>query len=174
MFLYVVRHGQTEANVKHLFNGINEGDLTDIGVKQAEELQAVIEKINIDYIFSSPLKRAIHTANILNLKNKQIQKDDRLIERECGTFTLKPTTLIEDRSVLYDKNENKYEEFESYSSIINRVTDFLNELKEKNFKGNILVVTHGDIILGFQEYFNRRCDGYPKTCELSKFELNNY
>ena len=32
MKLYVVRHGQTEANVKHLFNGRNEKDLTEYGI----------------------------------------------------------------------------------------------------------------------------------------------
>ena len=49
------------------------------------------------------------------------------------------------------------------------------EIDESTFtyeNENILVVTHGDVILGFQEYFNRRSDGYPKTCELSKYELN--
>ena len=172
MILYVVRHGQTPANVDHLFNGINTLDLTDVGVKQAEELASSLKDIDIDYIFCSPLKRTVHTANILNVDNKQINIDDRLIERDCGKYTLKPTSLIEDRSdVLYDKNDNKYEEFESFSSIIERVNDFINDLKEEYKDKNILVVTHGDVIVGFQEYFNRRSDGYPKTCQLLKFEI---
>ncbi len=172
MILYVVRHGQTEANAKNLFNGINKLDLTDIGIKQAEELLPNIENIEIDYIFCSPLKRAIHTANILNKENKQINIDERLIERECGKYTLKPTYLIKDKNTLYDKDKNPYQDFESFSSILERVSSFIQELKEKYKNKNILVVTHGDVILGFQEYFNRRSDGYPKTCELSKFELN--
>lgn len=171
MILYVVRHGQTEANAKHLFNGINEFDLTDIGIKQAEELIPNIKKINIDCIFSSPLKRTIHTANILNINNKQVYTDKRLIERNCGKYTLKPTDLIEDINALYYKDKNEYPEFEPFSKIIERVNSFIRELKEKYEEENILIVTHGDIILGFQEYFNRRNDGYPKTCELSKFEL---
>lgn len=172
MILYVVRHGQTEANANHLFNGINKLDLTDIGIKQAEDLLSSLENINIDYIFCSPLKRTIHTANILNIKDKPVYIDERLIERDCGKYTLQPVNLIQDIDALYDKNENKYKEFESYASIIERVKDFIDEIKEKYANKNILVVTHGDIILGFQEYFDRRNDGYPKTCELSKFELN--
>lgn len=171
MELYVVRHGQTEANVKHLFNGVNSLDLTDMGVKQAEELIPKIKNIDIDYIYCSPLKRTIHTANILNINNKQIYRDNRLIERECGKYTLQPIDSIEDINALYNKDKNKYPDFESFSSIIERVSDFIQELKEKYDNENILIITHGDVILGFQEFFNRRNDGYPKTCELSKFEL---
>lgn len=36
MKLYIVRHGQTEDNVSHLFNRRNQRDLTDFGVEQAE------------------------------------------------------------------------------------------------------------------------------------------
>ena len=171
MNIYVVRHGQTEANAKNFFNGINTLDLTAIGVKQAEELAPKMENISIDYIFCSPLKRAMHTANILNVKNKKISIDDRLIERECGKYTLKPTSLIKDIDALYDKEKNKYQDFEPFSEIIKRVASFIQEIKEKYKDKDILVVTHGDIILGFQEYFNRRDDGYPNTCELSKFEI---
>lgn len=172
MNLYIVRHGQTEANAKHLFNGINELDLTKKGVEQAEELVFTIKNIDIDYIFCSPLKRAIHTASILNINNKQIYKDERLIERDCGIYTLKPIDSIKDKSALYEINKNKYREFESFQSIINRVNSFISELKDKYFDKNILIITHGDVILGFQEYFNKRDEGYPNTCELLKFELS--
>ncbi len=172
MNLYVIRHGQTKANAENLFNGINTLDLTDVGIKQAESMIPEIEKIDIDYFFCSPLKRTTHTTNIINIHNKPIIIDERLIERECGNYTLKPVNSIKDLSSLYDKNENKYPEFESFSSIIERVGSFVSELKENYKNNNILVVTHGDVIRGFQEYFNKINDEYPKTCELLKFEIN--
>ena len=171
MKLYVVRHGQTEANVKNLFNGINTLDLTDIGVKQAEELKNKMDNVDIDYIFCSPLKRTIHTANILNINNKKIYLDERLIERECGEYTLKPINMIKDMNELYDKKDNKYKEFEPFSSIIERVSSFVEDIKEKYKNKNILIVTHGDIIMGFKEYFNSTNTKYPKTCELIEFVL---
>ena len=171
MILYVIRHGQTEANANHLFNGINEGDLNENGIQQAKELAKIVQTIDIDYIFCSPLKRTIHTANILNVKNKPIYKDNRLIERDCGSYTLKPSKLIQDKSKLYIKNENEYTEFESFDSILNRVESFIKELKEKYTNENILIVTHGDIVFAFQEIFKRKNEEYPKTCELFKFEL---
>ena len=84
MNLYVVRHGQTEANVNHLFNGRNERDLTEFGIEQANSLANRMKTISIDLIFSSPLKRAIHTASILNINNIEIVFDDRIIERDYG------------------------------------------------------------------------------------------
>ena len=173
MVLYVVRHGQTEANEKHLFNGINKLDLTDKGIKQIEELIPKINNLNIDIIICSPLIRATHTANILNTKNKEIIIDDRLIERECGKYTLKPTSLIDNKEELYNKNNNKYQDFESFSSIIERVNNFIEDIKVKYNNEKVLIITHGDVILGFQEYFDRRSDGYLKTGNISIFELDS-
>ena len=48
MKLYVVRHGQTEANVNHLFNGRNERDLTEFGIEQANSLANRMKTISID------------------------------------------------------------------------------------------------------------------------------
>ncbi len=62
MKLYIVRHGQTEANVNRLFNGRNQKDLTDFGIEQAERLASQLKNLKIDLIFCSPLKRTIHTA----------------------------------------------------------------------------------------------------------------
>ena len=98
MVLYVVRHGQTEANEKHLFNGINKLDLTDKGIKQIEELIPKINNLNIDIIICSPLIRATHTANILNTKKNEILADSTFLvifhhswKNEPKSFTnLKP------------------------------------------------------------------------------------
>ena len=171
MKLYIVRHGQTEANVKHLFNGRNQRDLTDFGVKQAKTLASQMKKLNIDLIFCSPLKRTIHTANILNVNDVEIIIDDRLIERDFGSFTLKSADLIKDKSKLYSLEENEIKEFESYKSIYKRVSSFIEELKKNYYEKNILIVTHGDIVVAFQEYLHQKNNEYPKTCTLIKYDL---
>lgn len=171
MKLYIVRHGQTEANVNHLFNGRNQRDLTDFGVKQAETLANKLKNLNIDLIFCSPLKRTIHTANILNVDNLEIITDDRLIERDFGSFTLKSVDLIKDKSKLYNLEENVIKEVEAYKSIYDRVSNFIEEIKKNYYNKNILVVTHGDIVVAFQEYLNQKSDEYPKTCTLIKCDL---
>ena len=67
----------------------------------------------IDLIFCSPLKRTIHTASILNVNKLEITTDDRLIERDFGSFTLKSVELIKDKSKLYNLKENEF--LRSYS-----------------------------------------------------------
>ena len=130
MKLYIVRHGQTEANVNRLFNGRNQKDLTDFGIEQAERLASQLKNLKIDLIFCSPLKRTIHTASILNVNKLEITTDDRLIERDFGSFTLKSVELIKDKSKLYNLKENEIEEVESYKSIYDRVSNFIEEIKE--------------------------------------------
>lgn len=171
MNLYLVRHGETQANVNHLFNGINNKDLTDYGINQAQSLINEIKNLNINLIFSSPLKRAMHTANILNINNLNIIIEKRLIERDYGNFTLKPITLIPDKSQLYDLYENKINEIESYKSIYDRVSSFIEELKENYCDKNILIVTHGDIIIAFQEYLQQRNINQPRACMLIHYKL---
>ncbi len=172
MKLYFVRHGQTEANVNHLFNGRNERDLTEFGIEQANSLANRMKTISIDLIFSSPLKRARHTASILNINNIEIVFDDRIIERDYGKFTLKSVDLIKDRrNKLFDLENNEIKEIESYKSIYDRVGSFIEEIKEKYADKNILVVTHGDVVIAIQEYFNQKNEIQPKTCELIEYTV---
>jgi probable phosphoglycerate mutase len=66
MRLYFVRHGESEANLAHVFS--NRGflhPLTPKGVAQAQALAAQLAGHDITRIFSSPLQRAVQTAEIL-------------------------------------------------------------------------------------------------------------
>lgn len=173
MKIFLVRHGETQANVNKLFNGRNEKDLNAKGVSQAEKLSSQIKNIPIDLIISSPLKRTVQTARILNAKNLEIMVDDRLIERDFKKLTLKPTNLIKNKDNLY--NLGSYEEvegIEAFQSIYDRVENFICDIKNKYAGKNILVVTHRDIIVAFQMYFEKkRLSEYPKNCELIEYEL---
>lgn len=173
MLIYLVRHGQTDANVNNLFNGRNERDLNETGISQAEELSSKIAKLPIDLIICSPLRRTVHTAQILNTNNIPLCTDDRLNERDYKELTLKPMDIIKDQSVLYALGS--YEEIqgiESFQSIYDRVESFINEIKNTQSNKNILIVTHGDIFFAFQRYFDKdKASKYPNTCELIQYEL---
>ncbi len=171
MKLYIARHGQTQANVVHLFNGRNQGDLTEYGVEQAKELVEKIKELDIHYIFSSPLKRAIHTAEILNINNLPLIQDERIIERDFKDLTLKPVSLVPDRTQWYNKELDVLDEIESFKSVIERITNFINYIKDKYYDKNILIVTHGDIIIAVQEIFNKRTEDYPQIGTIFEFEM---
>ena len=84
MKLYVIRHGQTNMNVQGRINSLNNEDLTEEGERQAKALSKSFYDIDYDFIISSPLIRAQHTAKIINVKNKQIILDERIQERDTG------------------------------------------------------------------------------------------
>ena len=63
--LFIVRHGETDWNVKKLLQGKTDIELNENGIKQAEELIYKLDFNNIDIVISSPLKRAKQTATII-------------------------------------------------------------------------------------------------------------
>lgn len=62
--IYLVRHGETEANREGIFRGRGEVLLSPAGLKQAGELRAYFSGLKVERVFSSPLKRAAETAAI--------------------------------------------------------------------------------------------------------------
>ena len=63
--LYLVRHGQSEWNYQKKVQGQQDTILTEQGRIQAKKLGHRLKKENIDAIYSSDLKRAYETANII-------------------------------------------------------------------------------------------------------------
>lgn len=69
MIVYIVRHGEVPHNALRQYNNKDE-DLNAQGIFQANELRNKIKNIDFDIIISSPLIRAKHTAQIINVKNR--------------------------------------------------------------------------------------------------------
>ena len=95
MKVYIVRHGQVPHNALKQYN-TNDEDLTDLGIKQAEEVRDKIEKKNIDLIICSPLDRTKQTAEIINKNLKlPIKYNDKLKERNFGIYEGKTSKEVE-------------------------------------------------------------------------------
>lgn len=62
---YLVRHGQTHWNTEGRTQGHGNSDLTELGIKQAENLAEVLKKYPIDTVYCSDLGRAVQTAEII-------------------------------------------------------------------------------------------------------------
>jgi alpha-ribazole phosphatase len=63
--LLVIRHGETISNAEQRFSGHQDVNLTEKGILQAEQLAYRLRDCQIDAIYASDLKRAIHTAKII-------------------------------------------------------------------------------------------------------------
>ena len=87
MKLYVIRHGQTNWNLKGIIQGQKDIELNDKGINEARKAKDEFNSLKIDLIMCSPLKRAKETAKILNTdKNINIVYKSELIERGLGDF----------------------------------------------------------------------------------------
>lgn len=166
MKIYLVRHGQCESNVMGRY--IIDEDINETGIKQAEDLREKIKDINYDIVISSPLARAFHTADIINAKNKDIITDKRLAERNPGSLEGKSINITDREEFWNYYTKVKYGTEERIPDLCNRVKEFLDELKTKNYK-SVLVVAHSGVSKAFYVYFN----GIPEDGKMLNLGLKN-
>ena len=174
MKIYLVRHGQVPHNSSHQYNTKDE-DLTDIGINQALEVKEKIKDIDFDIIYSSPLIRAKHTAEIITDNSKSIVFDDRIRERSCGSLSGQPLEVINREEYWNYYTDIQYGTCENIQDFFKRVYDFLDELKTKDYK-KVLIVGHSGISKAFNGYFEGIQDGKfldrgLKNCEIKEYEL---
>lgn len=90
--LYLLRHGQTEFNVKKLVQGRCDSPLTDLGRKQAGKAAAWLKAHDVvpDKVVSSPLGRAMDTASLVATEllgpDAAVEPCEGIVERSYGTF----------------------------------------------------------------------------------------
>lgn len=174
MKLYIVRHGEVPHNVLKQYNNENE-DLNENGIRQANELKEKIRNINYDIIISSPLLRAKHTAQIINVNNKEILINDKLKERDPGNLSGKPLTVT-NRDEYWNYNTTiTYGTSENIRDFFMRVHNFLDDLKKEDYE-SVLIVAHSGVSKAFNGYFEGIKDGMfldrgLKNCEIKEYEI---
>ncbi|MFR8233116.1 MAG: histidine phosphatase family protein [Clostridia bacterium] len=174
MKLYIVRHGEVPHNALRQYNNENE-DLNENGIRQANELKEKIRNINYDIIISSPLLRAKHTAQIINVNNKEILINDKLKERDPGNLSGKPLTVT-NRDEYWNYNTKiTYSTSENIREFFMRIYNFLDDLKKENYE-SVLIVAHSGVSKAFNGYFEGIKDGMfldrgLKNCEIKEYEI---
>ncbi len=159
MRIVLCRHGETDFNKQHRFQGKLETELNNHGLEQAKLLAEALKGENFYAILCSPRKRCIRTAEEINkYHNKRIRILEELSEIDLGIYTGMNKEEIEEKfpGVWVKRVDNKYdflhEGGESYKQIDEtRVANFIRDLKEKYSSRNILIVTHagvGRLIVG--------------------------
>ena len=175
MKLYVIRHGLTKCNVEKKYNGKLDEDINEIGIEQAKKAQKIIKDLDIDLIICSPLLRARHTCDIINVNNVPVMYDRRIGERDCGIYTGKEIGEFYYTDFWNYYSKVKVEGLETIEGLFKRVNDFLEEIKEKYKEKNILLVTHGGVARAVYFYFNEMPkDGMIKDYGASNCEVAEY
>ena len=167
MSIYVVRHGQTDWNLQKRAQGRKDIMLNENGIEQARNLKESLNGIKFGKVISSPLKRAKETAEIL--APGSVIEDNRIIERDFGEFEgLSAKEFDNDGFWSYKKNCT-YKSAENIRDVFNRVYNFLDELENEHKDEDVLVVTHGGILVVINTYFN----GIPEDDDLFNVNLKN-
>jgi len=89
-YFVLLRHGESQWNKENRFTGLTDIDLSEKGVVEAEYAGHLLKSIKFDKVFTSTLKRAYRTAEIVMLKVCQklsLVKHDDLRERDYGDLT---------------------------------------------------------------------------------------
>jgi broad specificity phosphatase PhoE len=85
--IYLVRHGQTAWNKEEIFRGRTDVPLDETGLKQAELAGEYLKEVEIDAIYSSPLSRALETAEkIARFHNLKVQPLEGIIDMSFGNW----------------------------------------------------------------------------------------
>lgn len=149
-----LRHGQAKNNTEKILAGRTEGiPLTEIGIKQAEQTAKLLEHMNISAIYSSPIQRAKHTAQIVGEHNSvDVKIDERLIELDMGKFTgMTYDEIFKTHGNVFLKFYNGELEIahngvETFAEVKSRVRGIADHVIEKHQNENVVLVTHMDPI----------------------------
>lgn len=146
MELYVIRHGRVPSNDEGIISGPNSTEeLTTVGIKQAESVRDRLKDLRFDAIYSSNVKRAIQTAEIVNSLGLDIILDERLAEREPGSLLGKTRKEIDKALWNSLEVERTPEGAETLKAGLIRTKSILDDIYENFQDKRVLIVTHNFI-----------------------------
>jgi probable phosphoglycerate mutase len=149
--LLLIRHALTDA-VGHVLSGRSEGvALNAAGRAQAEELARRLEKVELTAIYSSPLERAVATAEALARgRALRVQTLSALTEVDFGEWTGRTLASLEGDPAwqLYNtqRGRSAIPGGEAMLAIQARVIAELERLHYIHPDGSVAVVSHGDVL----------------------------
>lgn len=133
-------HGTTTDNEEGISSGWKDVELSQLGIKQSQELTKLTEDQVFDAVFCSDLKRAVDSAEITWNDKFKIIQDSRLRECNYGDYNGALSEIVEP---LQEKSiTTQMPNGESYEDVKGRVSDFLSMLKEKYDGKHVAIVAH--------------------------------
>ncbi len=157
--IYMIRHGQTEMNTHMLLQGRSNLPLSEKGIAQAKAAAERLKDVHFDFVYTSPLKRAVQTAELIAPWVKPVV-EPRLIEMDYGPYEgldlrrLPPEILLFFSDFVHNPAPTGMEQL---SSVVERVGSFLEELR--TLEGSILISAHAISMKGMLEYLTPEAEG---------------
>lgn len=154
MRMIIVRHGESEWNRIHRYQGQLDAPLSELGVRQAQALAERLRGEKLGYIYTSPLQRAAFTAKAIAAHHPEVpfETDEALYEIHHGEWQGKFAPEIAEQ---YADGLREWREHptrsqmpggESFSNVLKRTLDFKERVYPKHADQTILVSTHDVIV----------------------------
>ena len=146
--LILARHGETEWNIEEIFRGRADIELNQTGLKQAELLAKYLSSRQIDAIYSSPLKRAVKTAEaIARYHRLAVEIAPALIDYDCGEWQGLLSKEVIDRYPqvharwVSQPHKVKIPGGESLNDVRKRAVPVVSEIAARH-RGTVVLVAH--------------------------------
>jgi probable phosphoglycerate mutase len=182
--LILIRHGETVWNLERRFTTRTDVELSDAGLDQARRAAEALAAVSIDRIYSSPLQRALRTAEMIAVRQGgacPVTADARLTEIDAGPFEgqteeeLAAGPLAAEFARWHTDGEPEFPEgSEPFDAALARASAFLDE--HEGEPGTTLLATHGSLarlivsshFLGGPPPYHRRL--WLDNCRLAVIE----
>jgi broad specificity phosphatase PhoE len=146
--LILARHGETVWNVEKIYRGRADVNLDEVGIKQADLLGKYLSSWKLEAIYSSPLKRATDTANIIARYQKiGVQIAEGLVDFDYGEWQSLPEKEVKKLypALLNEWHNNPHKvrmpAGESLEDVRNRAIEVVNDVLSK-YQGSVVLVSH--------------------------------
>jgi broad specificity phosphatase PhoE len=146
--LILARHGETAWNVEKIFRGRADVDLDEVGIRQADLLGKYLSNWRLEAIYSSPVKRALDTANIVARYHRvSVHVAQGLADFDYGEWQSLPEREVKK---LYPDLLNEWHNSphkvkmpggESLEDVRARATEVVNDVLSK-YQGSVVLVSH--------------------------------
>ena len=184
MLIYILRHGETDYNAKKIMQGQLDTSLNENGRNLAHITGKAIKGLHFDACYSSPLSRAVETAEIVlkeSGNNTSIIFDGRLKEIGFGPSEGKSISELKDVVKKLYGDPFNYEGTpggESLRQVCDRTQSFLKELIKKNDDQTYLVSTHGCAMRAMINYLIQEPNDFwlghvPYNCSFTVIEVKD-
>jgi probable phosphoglycerate mutase len=138
----LVRHGETDWNREHRWQGWTDVPLNELGRQQAAELAARLRTVPFDAVYSSDLSRALETAEVVAAEHGlSAIADSGLREIDVGSWSGLTKAEIQERFA--GAWPDDAETSEAHAA---RVRAAASRILREHAQGTVLLVTHGGTI----------------------------
>ena len=183
----LIRHGETEYNKLHIFQGQFDSALSDLGYKQAELVaHRIASEFHVDAIYSSDLSRAANTARAISRAvGLDVTTDPAFREVDVGRWMHQKVSdaLKSEPELAREQKEHpgtfRYPDGETLLEVYERASAKIEEIAKCSDGKNVVVVSHGGTIrslaikwLGYHIDEYHRLPSVPNT-SITVVEYDN-